>query len=121
MPGGTRSTEQRGGAAYGELIAAQRRLQDLVAGAVLPAELVAEVTKRLAELGDLLAAHQADEAQRWDGWRPDLPGRASPLLPPYEVDERARAGCADASRSPASTSVAARRRTAARTPCSSTT
>lgn len=80
--------EQRGGAAYGELVAAQRRLQDLVAGAVLPPELVADVTKRLTELGDLLADHQAEEAERWDGWRPDLPGRASPLLPPYEVDER---------------------------------
>jgi hypothetical protein len=82
------AAEKRGGAAYGALIAAQRQLQDRVAGAVLPPELVTEVTARLAEVSDLLAEHQADEPERWDGWRPDIPGRAMPLLPPYVVDER---------------------------------
>ncbi|HEY2297302.1 MAG TPA: PaaI family thioesterase [Jatrophihabitans sp.] len=80
--------EERGGKAYGELIAAQRRLQDSVAGAVLPHDLVTEITDRLNTIGDLLAEHQAAEPDRWDGWRPDIPGRAMPVLPPYVIDER---------------------------------
>jgi acyl-coenzyme A thioesterase PaaI-like protein len=83
-----RLSEQRGGAAYGELIAAQRLLQDRISGAVLPPELIGEVSARLAELAELLGEHQAPESERWDGWRPDLPGRAMPLLPPYVIDER---------------------------------
>jgi acyl-coenzyme A thioesterase PaaI-like protein len=80
--------EQRGGAAYGAMIAAQRRLQDHLAGAVLPHELVTEITARLDELTALLEPHQADEPERWDGWRPDIPGRAMPVLPPYVIEER---------------------------------
>jgi hypothetical protein len=80
--------EHRGGHAYADLIAAQRRLQDRVAGAVLPAELVTAVTAELDRLSTLLADHQAPEPERWDGWRPDIPGRAMPLLPPYVIDER---------------------------------
>jgi acyl-coenzyme A thioesterase PaaI-like protein len=80
--------EKRGGTAYVGLIAAQRLLQDRLAGAVFPAELVAELTARLTELTTLLAAHQAPEPERWDGWRPDIPGRAMPLLPPYLIEER---------------------------------
>lgn len=78
--------ERRGGDAYGALVAAQRLLQDRVAGAVLPPEEVASVTKELTELAERLAAFQASEAERWDGWRPDLPGRALMLLPPYVID-----------------------------------
>jgi acyl-coenzyme A thioesterase PaaI-like protein len=82
------AAEQRGGAAYGELIAAQRLLQDRVAGAVLPHELVETVTAKLAEIASLLGDYQAPERERWDGWRMDIPGRAMPLLPPYVIDER---------------------------------
>jgi acyl-coenzyme A thioesterase PaaI-like protein len=80
--------EQRGGAAYGALIAAQRLLQDRVAGAVLPPELVATVADRLNELSTVLGEYQAPEPERWDGWRPDVPGRAMPLLPPYVIEGR---------------------------------
>ena len=45
-----------------------------------------EVTARLDELNDLLAAHQVPERDRIDGWRPDLPGRGHPLLPPFLID-----------------------------------
>ena len=82
-----RAAEQRGGPDYAELIAAQRVLQDRVAGAVLPPELVPVVTAKLRELAALLGPHQAPETERWDGWRPDLPGRAMPLLPPYVIEE----------------------------------
>jgi hypothetical protein len=43
----------------------------------------------LLDLADVLAAHQAPEPDRIDGWRPDLPGRGHPLLPPYLIDEEA--------------------------------
>jgi acyl-coenzyme A thioesterase PaaI-like protein len=78
--------EKRGGSAYGALIGAQRLLQDRISGAVLPGELVGEVTSRLDELAAVLGEHQAPESERWDGWRPDLPGRAMPLLPPFVID-----------------------------------
>ena len=84
------AAENRGGSAYGGLIAAQRLVQDRVAGAVLPPDVMSDVTGRLAALADDLAPYQADEADRWDGWRPDIPGRAMPLLPPYVIEERSR-------------------------------
>jgi len=80
-------TEQRGGEAYGDLLAAHRLLQDRVAGCALPHDLVETVTAKITELNELLAPHQVPEPERWDGWRPDLPGRALPLLPPYLIDE----------------------------------
>jgi hypothetical protein len=76
----------RGGVEYAELHAAQRLLQNLLAGATPPAEIVKDVTERLLEVADALAAHQVPEPDRWDGWRPDLPGRGHPLLPPYFID-----------------------------------
>ncbi len=46
-----------------------------------------EATERLLDIVELLAAHQVSEADRHDGWRPDLAGRGHPLLPPYFIDE----------------------------------
>jgi acyl-coenzyme A thioesterase PaaI-like protein len=80
--------QHRGGSSYGPLIAAQRLLQDRVAGAVLPPELLVDVTSQITALSDRLAEHQTAESARWDGWRPDLPGRAVPLLPAYVIDEQ---------------------------------
>jgi acyl-coenzyme A thioesterase PaaI-like protein len=82
-----REAEPRGGAAYEALVAAQRRLQDRLAGAALPADRIDDVTAQLTALADLLEDHQVAEADRADGWRPDLPGRGHPLLPPFIVDE----------------------------------
>jgi acyl-coenzyme A thioesterase PaaI-like protein len=81
--------EARGGAEYAELHAAQRLVQDRLTGAALPAELSKELTEQLLDLADLLAAHQTAEPDRIDGWRPDLPGRGHPLLPPYLIDDEA--------------------------------
>lgn len=78
--------EPRGGAEFAALHRAQRLLQDRLAGAALPAELARDVTRRLDELTDLLADYQVPEHDRMDGWRPDLPGRGHPLLPPYVID-----------------------------------
>lgn len=76
----------RGGTPFAELHRAQRVLQDRLAGAVLPDALAKEVAGRLQELTELVADHQGAEADRYDGWRPDLPGRGHPLLPPYVID-----------------------------------
>jgi acyl-coenzyme A thioesterase PaaI-like protein len=76
----------RGGVEYAELHLAQRLLQSRLAGATPPAEVVKDVTERLLEVADALAAYQVPESDRWDGWRPDLPGRGHPLLPPYFID-----------------------------------
>ncbi|HEV7205225.1 MAG TPA: PaaI family thioesterase [Jatrophihabitans sp.] len=76
----------RGGAEYAELHHAQRLLQDRLAGAALPPEVSKDVTERLLELADELAAHQVAEVDRFDSWRPDLPGRGHPLLPPFVID-----------------------------------
>jgi acyl-coenzyme A thioesterase PaaI-like protein len=76
----------RGGPHFGDLIAAQRLLQDRVAGASLPDEKAAAVRDRLRELAEELAPFQVPERERNDGWRIDLPGRGHPTLPPYFLD-----------------------------------
>jgi hypothetical protein len=77
----------RGGAEFAALHAAQRLLQDRLAGAALPAQLAKELTEQLLDISAQLAAHQMPEPDRIDGWRPDLPGRGHPLLPPYFIDD----------------------------------
>jgi acyl-coenzyme A thioesterase PaaI-like protein len=81
-----RAPAPRGGVEFGALHVAQRLLQDRLSGAVLPADVAKETTERLLDLCDALAAYQADEPDRYDGWRPDLPGRGHALLPAYFVD-----------------------------------
>jgi acyl-coenzyme A thioesterase PaaI-like protein len=81
-----RAPAPRGGVEFAELHRAQRLLQDRLTGAALPAELAKEVCEQLLDLADLLADRQVPEADRYDGWRPDLPGRGHPLLPAYFVD-----------------------------------
>jgi acyl-coenzyme A thioesterase PaaI-like protein len=81
----------RGGAEFAALHAAQRLVQDRLTGAALPAPMAKEVTEQLLDLADLLAEHQMAEPDRIDGWRPDLPGRGHPLLPPYVIDEETEA------------------------------
>jgi len=82
-----RAARPRGGDDFAAAYAAQRLVQDRFAGAALPAAVAADVTRQLHELADLLAAHQVPEAERHDGWRPDLPGRGLPMMPPYVLDE----------------------------------
>lgn len=82
-----RTARPRGGDEFAALHLAHRQLQDTLAGAALPAAVAKDVTERLQELTARLADHQVPEAQRHDGWRPDLPGRGLPLLPAYFVDD----------------------------------
>ena len=82
-----RAPAPRGGAEYAELHRAQRLLMDRLTGAVLPPAQAKELTAQLLDICDLLDPRQVSEHDRFDGWRPDLPGRGHPLLPPYFVDE----------------------------------
>jgi acyl-coenzyme A thioesterase PaaI-like protein len=86
-PGVDRLPAPRGGDEFAELSRAQRLVQDRLAGAALPPRIADEVTSQLLDLAGLLATHQVPEPDRHDGWRPDLPGRGHPLLPPYLIDD----------------------------------
>lgn len=77
----------RGGVEFAALHAAQRLLQDRLTGAALPPDIAKDVTDQLLDICDRLAWHQMAEPDRIDGWRPDLPGRGHPLLPPYFIDD----------------------------------
>jgi acyl-coenzyme A thioesterase PaaI-like protein len=77
----------RGGSEFAALHAAQRLLQDRLAGGALPPHVSKELTEQLLEICARLAEHQVPEPERIDGWRPDLPGRGHPLLPPYFIDD----------------------------------
>ena len=77
---------RRGGPEYARLHAAHRLLSDRLAGAALPADVERDVAERLEQLSELLDEHQVPERDRIDGWRPDLPGRGHPLLPPFVID-----------------------------------
>jgi acyl-coenzyme A thioesterase PaaI-like protein len=81
-----REPGMRGGPAYARLHLLQRELQSLLAGANLPDDVAKDVIDRLDELATILARHQVPELDRNDGWRPDLPGRGMPVLPPYLID-----------------------------------
>jgi acyl-coenzyme A thioesterase PaaI-like protein len=76
----------RGGAPVAVLHSAQRQFQDVLAGAAPPAELAARIAAQLDAFAAELAEHQVPEVARFDGWRPDLPGRGHPLLPPYVIE-----------------------------------
>ena len=79
-------TTPRGGAPLAALNAAQRQFQDVLAGAAPPAELAARMAEQLEAFVVELAEFQVPEMERFDGWRPDLPGRGHPLLPAYVIE-----------------------------------
>lgn len=76
----------RGGAPLAVLHSAQRQFQDVLAGAAPPAQLAARIAAQLEAFVAELAEHQVPEVERFDGWRPDLPGRGHALLPPYVIE-----------------------------------
>ncbi len=94
---GVDGTARRGGPAQAELHLAQRRLQDLLAGAALPAPAAHDVTRRLGELNALLEAHQVREHERVDGLA-SRPARPRPSVAARLRHRRrgARACCAGA-------------------------
>jgi acyl-coenzyme A thioesterase PaaI-like protein len=76
----------RGGAAYAHLQAQARLLLDRIAGATPPSAVLARLAAELAQASETLLAYQAPPPQRWNGRRPDLPGRGHLILPPYVID-----------------------------------
>lgn len=76
----------RGSPEYLQLLLAQRALQDQLAAATPPPEVAVRLSALLREAGDLLANYQVPEADRWDGWQFDQPGRGMPVLPPFVLD-----------------------------------
>lgn len=79
--------DPRGGTEYAALIEAFRLLQNRLAGATPPDHVAAELSGEVQDLARRLGEYQVPETERWDGRRPDLPGRGHPLLPPVVIDE----------------------------------
>jgi len=77
-----------GGPEFGRLIAAFRRLQDVVVQIDGPGDAVGRAADDVEKLAASLGKWQVDEWERCAGRRPDLPGRGHPLLLPHTIDER---------------------------------
>lgn len=80
--------DHRGGVEFGPFLEAMRLLQDKFTGAVVPGDLEVRLTAKIAALATELDGYQVPDAHRVVGYRPDLPGRGSLLVPPYLVDEQ---------------------------------
>jgi hypothetical protein len=76
----------RGGAAYAQVQAQARLLLDRIAGCAPPDAVLARLAAGLAQASEALLAYQVPPPQRWNGRRPDLPGRGHLMLPPYVID-----------------------------------
>lgn len=76
-----------GGAGYGPMQAAYRALSDTLAAATPPPDVVEHLTASLQQLTETARRYAVPEHERWDGRRPDLPGRALLVEPPYFVDD----------------------------------
>jgi acyl-coenzyme A thioesterase PaaI-like protein len=78
----------RGGLEFGPLLEAMRLLQDRFVGAAMPAEMQVQLRTQITSIADTLRAYRVEEARRVDGRRPDLPGRGSLLMVPWEIEEQ---------------------------------
>lgn len=76
-----------GGAEFGPLLAAFRRLQDAFTAALPPPDDAVALTHEIESLTERLDAWHKPERESPSGTRIDLPGRGSPLLLPLLVDE----------------------------------
>lgn len=76
-----------GGPGFGDMIETLRALQDTIAGAAPPPELVEEATRTLRDLSAALASHAVPEREQITGHRTDLPGRGQTMAPAFLPDE----------------------------------
>ena len=76
------------GSEYAALIGAVRRLQDLMASTSPPTDAMAEATNHLRSATEVLQRWPLPSTHIGIGRRSDLPGRGSPLLPPFVYTER---------------------------------
>jgi hypothetical protein len=74
--------EPAGGPDFGRMIQALRQLQESVAEARPPDDVVATVAASLEQLEAVLSPYRVDEENRITGERRDLPGRGQFLIPP---------------------------------------
>lgn len=81
-----RPSADRGGAAYAQVQVQARLLLDRIAGCAPPAAVLAWLAAQLAQASEALLAYQVPPPRRWNGRRPDLPGRGHLMLPPYVID-----------------------------------
>jgi len=79
--------ENLGGPEYGRLLEAFRLLQDRFSGACPPDDEVGVIADEIEALAERFRPWQAPERQTAAGTRLDLPGRGSPLLLPFLVDQ----------------------------------
>ena len=80
------NTEPANTADFARMIEELRRLQDTIAAARPPAEVIADTANSLAEVAARLAPHSVPEAQRICGRRWDLVGRGQAFVPPIAID-----------------------------------
>jgi hypothetical protein len=63
-----------------------RLLLDRIVGCAPPDAVLGRLAAELAQASETLLAYQVPPPQRWNGRRPDLPGRGHLMLPPYVID-----------------------------------
>lgn len=76
-----------GGAAFAGLIDTLRLVQDRIAEAAAPDDVVREATRSLQDVTAALAPYGVPGSQQITGHRLDLPGRGQALVPAFHVDE----------------------------------
>lgn len=85
---GATPDDPRGGEAFAEFIESFRLLADrLVSAAGMSQEQLTALAADLRGVAGELDGFAVAETERWAGRRPDLPGRGSPLLPPFVITE----------------------------------
>ncbi|MEV0356708.1 PaaI family thioesterase [Nocardia sp. NPDC050697] len=82
------------GAAFGPVVEALRRVQDLAVSVDAPDAVYAEAAALAERLAALLEPHRAPELQGPAGRAVELPGRGSLLLPPWRTAEAGPDGVA---------------------------
>ncbi|WP_016933852.1 PaaI family thioesterase [Rhodococcus sp. R1101] len=77
----------KAGPNYGRFVEALRRLQDLAVSTHAPDEVIDRAIEQAEALGDLLAPHRVPEGRSPAGFNPDLPGRGSLLMLPWQIEK----------------------------------
>jgi acyl-coenzyme A thioesterase PaaI-like protein len=80
--------QPRGTPAFGEMVTALRRVQDLAAGSNPPEDVLVSVRAELESIEKRLSRWEVAEREAPAGKRPDDPGRGHPFLPPFVIVEQ---------------------------------
>lgn len=74
-----------GGSSFPALVNAVRDLQNRMAAALPPSEVVRDIAHQVSALADQLKRWEQPEGMAPAGRRGDLPGRGHPLIPPWSM------------------------------------